>query len=247
MLRVSIHAGPLAAVSRFNRIDWVDIGYERLDALADYKVAHFSIDQGAASPVLLRNYPRWSSSLWDLVARAIAKALSPTPEARDDVAPPMEAPKPGAAFADAVSAVIEHAPLAGRPGRRLGAMEVLRHPRTRAIYRARVDEDLQPSLSTLPFAFAPRVLCPAELVMRAAMMRVSGQAVAMPPRPALCLPTPRLVDGKPYVAVRQLPEPARTGFLRWLHHHSEAPRQMKDAPDGLAPEAMFTLFLQKAV
>jgi hypothetical protein len=27
MLRVSIHAGPLAKISRSNRLDWLDIGY----------------------------------------------------------------------------------------------------------------------------------------------------------------------------------------------------------------------------
>ena len=30
MLRVSIHAGPAREVSRFNRVDWLDIGYEEL-------------------------------------------------------------------------------------------------------------------------------------------------------------------------------------------------------------------------
>jgi hypothetical protein len=30
MLRVSIHAGPLAKISRSNRLDWIDIGYQKL-------------------------------------------------------------------------------------------------------------------------------------------------------------------------------------------------------------------------
>jgi hypothetical protein len=38
MLRVSIHAGPLATISRFNRLDWLDIGYQQLEANADYKI-----------------------------------------------------------------------------------------------------------------------------------------------------------------------------------------------------------------
>ena len=247
MLRVNIHAGPLAAVSRFNRTDWVDIGYERLAALADYKVVLFNVDVGATPPVFLRNYPRWSASLWDLVARAIARALDGTAELAHDVAPPLETSARRYAFADALSAIIEHAPAGGSSGRRLGALEIVRHRRARGVYRARVEEDLQPARSTLPFEFRPRVLRPAELVLRAALLRLWGQLATLPPRPALFLPPARMVDGKPYVSIRRLPEPARTGFLRWLQRCSEPPLGAPGAPDGLAPETMYTLFLREAV
>lgn len=247
MLRVNIHAGPLAMVSRFTRTDWLDIGYERLDTLADYKVVLFSVDVGASPPVFLRSYPRWSASLWDLVARATARALTGTVEAAHDDAPPLVTATQRPAFADAVSVVLEHAPSWGSSGRRLGAMEVVRHQRTRGVYRARIEEDLQPARSTLAFEFRPRVLRPAELVLRAALLRLTGQLATMPPRPALYLPNPRLVDGRPYVPIHQLPEPARTGFLRWLHRCSEPPRLAANAPDGLAPETLYTLFLREAV
>ena len=49
MLRVSIHAGPLAKISRSNRLDWLDIGYQRLAPAADYKVVLFKIGEGAAA------------------------------------------------------------------------------------------------------------------------------------------------------------------------------------------------------
>jgi hypothetical protein len=77
MLRVSIHAGPLREISRFNRVDWVDIGYDQLGVLANYKVVLFNVGEGVSSPVRLSSYPRWSASLWDLTARAIALGLSP--------------------------------------------------------------------------------------------------------------------------------------------------------------------------
>ncbi len=66
MLRVSIHAGSLRTISRFNRLDWLDIGYNELGPLATYKVVLFKIGEGVVPPVYLPSYPRWSSSLNDL-------------------------------------------------------------------------------------------------------------------------------------------------------------------------------------
>lgn len=246
MLRVSIHAGPLEGISRFNRTDWVDIGYEQLRAVADYKVVLFSVGEGATPPRPLLGYPRWSASLWDLTARAIALGLSPDSEKPVEAVQPVEAGK-HKAFADALSAVIEHYPSTGNGGRRLAAMEIVQHRRTRGMYRARVDEDLHPSMSTVPFHFAPAFLRPAELVMRAALVRLTGVHLALPPRPSLKLPAPDVVDGKPYIAIHRLAEPARTGFERWLHRFSEPPTEMKDAPKGLAPETMFAKFLEECV
>lgn len=51
MLRVSIHAGPAREVSRFNRVDWLDIGYEELAPIADYKVVLFQAGEGAGRPL----------------------------------------------------------------------------------------------------------------------------------------------------------------------------------------------------
>lgn len=72
MLRISVHAGLPSGASRYNRSDWLDIGYERLDADAEYKIVLFQAGIGACEPILLTGYPRWSASLWDLIARAIA-------------------------------------------------------------------------------------------------------------------------------------------------------------------------------
>src|ERR1700733_7646354 len=77
MLRVSIHAGPLATISRSNRLDWLDIGYQRLAPAADHKGVLFKIGEGALPPVDPPTPPRWPASLWDLVARSIARSLFP--------------------------------------------------------------------------------------------------------------------------------------------------------------------------
>lgn len=83
MLRVTIHSGLPSEASRFNRTDWIDIGYQKLDWNADYKVVLVENGIGARQPVILAGYPRWSSSLWDLTARAIALALWTAPPAHD--------------------------------------------------------------------------------------------------------------------------------------------------------------------
>ena len=97
MLRVSIHSALPSQATRFNRTDWLDIGYQTLESHAEYKIVLFEAGIGAREPVCLRAYPRWSSSLWDLVARAIALAYWQAPYAGDTV---YAAERPGATDAD---------------------------------------------------------------------------------------------------------------------------------------------------
>src|ERR1700733_9583240 len=113
MLRLSTHAGPLKAMSRFNRLDWVEIGYETLNRHADYKVVLFEVGNGARPQVVLRNYPRWSGSVWDLVARSIALALSPDPSQPQELAQPARWGEKKFAFVEVMSAVVQHIPNAG--------------------------------------------------------------------------------------------------------------------------------------
>ena len=85
MLRISLHASSLAQTSRFNRVAWLDLAYAKLEPVADYKVLLFEVGDGAREPRTLPQYPRWSASLWDLVARGLALALHPdedTPQGR---------------------------------------------------------------------------------------------------------------------------------------------------------------------
>jgi hypothetical protein len=83
MLRVSIHSALPSQLSRFNRTDWVDIGYQTLKEHSEYKVVLFEAGLGSREPVFLQAYPRWSSSLWDLVARALALAHWSAPRASE--------------------------------------------------------------------------------------------------------------------------------------------------------------------
>ncbi|AUN95854.1 hypothetical protein [Pseudazoarcus pumilus] len=246
MLRVSIHAGDVARASRFNVLAWCDIGYETLQPLAQYKTVLFETHNGSSTPVLLANYPRWSASLWDLAARAIALGLHPDRHAPVEELLPVDSPSKGCAFAQKVSAIIEHVSPNGQMRNTLAAMEVSQVGRHRGMYRARIEEHTMARVITDEFAFRPAFFRPAQLVAHAAAVRLTG-GPRLPARPALCVPEVIMAQGVRHVAMHTLVEPARTGFARWLLTFSEPPTPHPDAPQGVAPEVLYVKFLQEAV
>jgi hypothetical protein len=247
MLHVSTHAGPLNEISRFNRLDWIDIGYEKLEAMADYKVVLFRIGEGARPAVWLKEYPRWSASLWDLVARSVALGSSEDPAAPLEHLPPHEEVAKRFAFADCMSAVIKHRAPTGTADRRLGSMEIRNVKGSRGVYEAQLEEDLRPNVLVSRFVFRPKFLYPSELIARAAVAALTGSIEAMPPRPKQYLPIAYEVDGRPHVLIHRIEEPGRTGFLRWLTRNRHPVLTVPDARDGAAPEASYFRFLKEAV
>lgn len=245
MLRVSIHAGPMADISRYNLLAWLDIGYEKLAPIADYKVVLFQSGVGATPPYTLASYPRWSASLWDLTARAIALGLNS--DERSEAVPEVTHPRKGCAFASEISALIEHLP-GGRTIRRrtLASAFVRQVRRRRGSYEAHFDEHTMKRHRTESFLFTPEVLRPAELLLHACLVRLTGQQ-EMPARPGLCVPQAIEHEGLRYVPIHGLVEPARTGFRNWLHEHSEPPMEHEGAPLGIAPEPLYVKFLQSAI
>lgn len=246
MLHVSVHSGALTAASRFNTLAWLDIGYERLEPIADYKVVLFQSGIGATLPVTLPNYPRWSASLWDLTARALALCLSAASGEASEAIQPVPCTRKRFAFASRISAEIAHTPSgSGRHRRTLGTVEIAQ-AKQRGVYVARFDEHTQPRHTTAPFRFAADYLHPAELLLHACAVRLTGQA-ELPPRPALCVPPPVEINGVRFVPLHLLVEPARTGFAQWLARNSEPPLEHEKAPLGIAPETLYAQFLRDAV
>jgi hypothetical protein len=78
MLKVSLHYATPATVSARNVLGRLDIAYAKLDANADYKALMFTTGIGEHEPLRLDNYPRWSASVWDLVARVVCLGLNNT-------------------------------------------------------------------------------------------------------------------------------------------------------------------------
>lgn len=252
MLHISTHAGPAAEVSRFNRLDWLDIGYSRMDAVADYKIVMFKIGQGAVPPVVLKNYPRWSLPLWDLTARAIALALDEPEQgaAPRDYLPehePVEGRDPFA-FAERLTCVINYRDPRGTQDTVLGSMELRQVQDRRGHYTAQLTEDLRPRMVAAEFVFKPKYLHPCELVARAALMALTGSInarLAAPTAPKV--PDLKLIEGENHILIDELGEPRRTGFLRWLLRNRHPIVTLPDTSDGAARAALYSEFIRHAV
>jgi hypothetical protein len=248
VLRVSIHAGPLGGISRFNRLDWVEIGYKRLAEEADYKVVLFEVGCGVRDQVILHKYPRWSASVWDLAARAIAAAFSPDPKNPKEEVQPIDDVSEEVAFADCVSAVIQHIPNAGNAIRQLGAIEIVGDDFERGFYGATVEEEMMPTLRPAPFFFAPRFLRPSELILRGILQGLTGNSTQLPTRPSLLKIEPEIIEDERYALTERIPEPARSGFRRWLLRRKKHPEEKPyDARASAVPYELFYEFLKKAV
>ncbi|MFM0074441.1 hypothetical protein PQQ86_25095 [Paraburkholderia sediminicola] len=77
MLRVTIELLPGGRESGKRVIATADIARVSGGALADYRVALEDEVLGeVGEPTVLRSYPRWAGSVWDLVARCPATALN---------------------------------------------------------------------------------------------------------------------------------------------------------------------------
>ena len=77
MLRVTVELWPGGRESGKRVIATADIGRVRRAAFADYQVQLEEGVLGAVGDVAyVSDYPRWSASVWDLVARSIAAALN---------------------------------------------------------------------------------------------------------------------------------------------------------------------------
>lgn len=243
MLSVCIHAAAPERATRFNRLARLDIVYEQLSPVADYKVVLLERNCDVLPPRRLQSYPRWSSSLWDLVARAAAIALPEEPPAME-VVPAFEPGGKRCAYIREMTAILEHS--ANDTRNTLGIAHIKQAGRHRGLYLASFEEHTVRPCRTEPFEFAPTFFRSTELLLHACLQRL-GSAAEMPPRPGLCAPPPVVVDGVPYVQIHELVEPARTGFRTWLQWFSESAVEYPGAPFGIAPEAMYVKFLSSAI
>lgn len=219
MLKVSIHAGRLADRCVQNQIAVLDIAYEKRAAMSDYIVSLQLNQQGETEPGFVRNYPRWAGSLWDLVARALTRALY-----KDDKAPPASKVDRRCAYTTKMCAVIQHVGVDER-GTQLATVEILQPGKTRGEYTAHFTEDIMGE-RIARFEYGCKALNPADLLLRAICHALWGGDV-LGQRPALILPPSMLIDGKDRFDIQALAEPARTGFIR--HRASFVPLAQPEA------------------
>jgi hypothetical protein len=246
MLKVSIHAGPWQEASVYNRLDWLDIGYHRLEARADYKIVLFKVGEDAMPPVILKKYPRWSASMWDLVAHSIALTLKkyPTP---DGVGLSEKIFAKRSATAESMCAIVSHFPNGGVGARHVGRLEIDRIAGTRCTYLAKATEDVLGDRVATEFQLATRFLRPAELALRAISALLYPGATQLPPVPSLYIPDTILVNGKQHVLIEEIEEPAKTGFLRWVHRNEMVLSKDPAAPAASVHQDVYARFMKEAV
>jgi len=233
MLRISLHTGLLEDRSIHNQLGVLDIAYQKHEAMADYIVGLTMRNFGEVAPNFLNSYPRWSASLWDLVARGLSRVLY-----REDQIPASDKPDRRCAYATRMCAVIEGTTAQHR-GRELGTVEILQDTGKRGTYTATFTEDIM-GPKVAHFDYGTKRLNTADLLLRSTCHALYGQDT-LGRRPKLILPPSAKIDGVDRFDVESLVEPARTGFRRFL-----AERFPTQEPQVLARAEDYVTFLMKS-
>lgn len=231
MLKVYIHTGTLDTRKLGNQLAVLDIAYAKRGLLADYTVAMNIKGVGEVQPDTVLSYPRWSASLWDLVARALTRILY-----RADQAPPTQAVDRRCAYATKLCFVVEQATM-GEQGLVLASGEIVQMEGKRAHYVVNLQEDILGRLSAT-FTYGMKTLQHADLVLRALCWALYGKDT-LGKRPALLIPPTVKVEGVDRFHIDALPQPARTGYDR---HRS--PLGVAAAPDPMPTVDAYASFLK---
>lgn len=243
MLKVSLHFASPAKANAENVLGRLDIGYAKLDAWADYKVVMFSSGQGDHPPTQVKDYPRWSASVWDLVSRAICQCLY-----QGEALPKADPLRSGKfAFIDEMTALIEHWPDGMDVRRSTIGTAHIQMKRRRGLYEATFETDFQGQQAANDvFWHKPKVINAWELLVRA-YARTANQSPDLPARPRLYKPIPISVGNRSLVNLETVPEPAYSGILKWMDKRGMQPIEI-DVVDGpCVTEHDFVTFLSKAV
>lgn len=232
MLKVYIHAGTLDARCLGNQLAILDIAYAKRHHLADYAVAMTIKGAGEVAPDMVTNYPRWSGSLWDLIARALTRILY-----RSDTLPPTKSVDRRCAYATKICIVVERSTLDDQ-GLVLATGEVLQIEGRRGHYVVNLDEDILGRHSAT-FAYGMKSLNHSDLVLRALCWALYGRDT-LGKRPALAIPPWFEIDGQKRFDIEALQEPARTGFNRY-----RSPLGSATPPDPMPTLDDYALFLAK--
>jgi hypothetical protein len=242
MLKVTLHAAKPRDANAQNLLGRLDIGYAKLDAIADYKGVMLTMGLGEQAPVKLTGYPRWSATLWDLVARMACLSTN-----RKEAVWPAEMPvERTGAFVRDLTALVEHWP-DGLDTRRatVGTAHIAMTSR-RCNYRALFTDDILGETTSEVFRHTPKALNHWDLLSRA-YAKASTDTFALPPRPTLYVPIPFEHDSASYVSLETVSEPARSGCFRWLNKRRIDTVTVPVVDGPCVTEALFVEFLRKAV
>ena len=226
MLKVYIHSGTLDTRCVGNQLAVLDIAYANRALLSDYLVA-----LGEVAPDMVLAYPRWSASLWDLIARALTRILY-----RADQPPPTGQVDRRCAYATKLCIVVERATMDDQ-GMVLATGEIVQMEGKRGHYVVNLEEDILGRYSAT-FTYGKKTLQHTDLVLRALCWALY-QRDTIGKRPALLVPPTMKVDGVDRFHIDALPQPARAGFDRY-----RAPLGATMPPDPMPKVEDYVLFLK---
>lgn len=242
MLKVTLHYATPARVSAQNLLGRLDIGYAKLDAYADYKAVMFTAGVGEQPPVQLLGYPRWSASVWDLVARVACISLNGSETfPRGDLSRGRKG-----AFIEDMTAVIEHWPDGLGIRRSTIGTAHIQMRRRRCQYKAVFEDDILGKRESSVFGHAPEGLSPWDLLARAYTW-TAHERFELPARPPLYTPIPVQQGLGSYVPLDTVAEPAFTGIRRWLAKRGLSTTTVDLIGGPCVTEACFVDFLRIAV
>lgn len=208
MLRLHIHTGDLDQRSQANQVATVDIAYLKKEAIANYMVHMTARGKGEVNPECLLGYPRWSASLWDLVARALTRVLY-----QADQPPPSDKPDKRCAYATRLCAVLERDDLESQ-GVLLGTAQIAQIPSQRGHYKAVFTADITGQHEGT-FTYGAKQIDLVDLLLRALCWSLYGKDT-LGPRPNLILPAAVGINGVDRFDIAALTEPAKSGFERYM-------------------------------
>ena len=241
MLKVTLH-NATSRVNAQNVLGRLDIGYACLDAMADYKAVMQTAGLGEQPPVELKDYPRWSASIWDLVVRVVCLSIS----RRKAIWPTKIAYQRCGAFIDDLTAVVEHWPDGVHTRRASVANAHISMRRRRGHYTARFEDDILGSRQSEVFTHTPEALNAWDLLARAYAWTVNETFVLLP-RPTLYTPIAVAHGDDSYVGLDTVSEPARSGIQRWMSRRGILPVSVDLLTGDCVTETHFIEFLMKAV
>lgn len=248
MLKVDIYAGPLKTSSMFSRVAWLDIAYEKLDCIADYKTVLFIGGIGALDQRVLRKYPRWSGSLWDLVLRCILISHNQHLVTTADVLPEEELTDKNFAFAETISASISHYP-GGREKvvRQIGHCEIRMGKKGQ--YEASFEEHAGTPKTASTFLYRPKTMYPSLLLAHAICAADTGDSNTVPIAPVF-MPPPQISiksEKEKFFDLQFIHEPLQTGLRSFLQSKKLEKHPASTKRQELYPMSQFWTFVNSYV
>jgi hypothetical protein len=243
MFKVTLHSGDVKDACLHNMLGKLDFGYSKLDVIANYKAELFSCGVGSHGLTYLEDYPRWSASIWDLIARLVANGLYKT-----EALPEMPCGPTGkaGAYAKRMCAVVEHwSELEETRRARVGTAQ-LTQDAGKCYYVCELHDDLLGTRTSEVFRHAPEVLQHWDLLARGVNW-TDAKHWQLPARPPLRLTQPFEEGGKSYVGLGRIAQPARGGFEQWLVRQGITVARPADAPSGIVLEEHYVKFMSKAL